>query len=67
MRSIYELQKLSEWWFDLSKIALGSMAIKFFEPGTLDYSVKSFGALLAGLFLGLLFARVGQEFARMVR
>lgn len=54
MRSDFELQKLSEWWFDLSKIALGSMAI------------KSFGSLAAGLFLGLLFARVGQKFARMV-
>lgn len=66
MRSNFELQKLAEWWFDLSKITLGSMAIKFFEPGVWDYSVKSFSSLTAGLFLGLLFARLGTRFARMV-
>ncbi|TSC86077.1 MAG: hypothetical protein G01um101416_727 [Microgenomates group bacterium Gr01-1014_16] len=66
MRTSFELQKLAEWWFDLSKIVLGSMAIKFFEAGTSDYSFKSFGSLAAGLLLGLLFARIGQRFARMV-
>lgn len=67
MRSVFELQKLSEWWFDLSKMAIGSMVLKLFEPGGSKFTGWSAASLVAGLTMTVLCARIGVEFARKVR
>lgn len=65
-RSVYELKKLSEFWFDLAKIALASLVIKLFEPEitiTLGSLIFAFG----GLITFLICVRIGLDFARRVR
>ncbi len=66
MRTSFELQKLSEWWFDISKIALGSIVVKLFEPG-IKFESGSIVVLLAGLIAVVSCANIGLKFARMVR
>ena len=65
MRTNFELQKLSEWWFDVSKITLGSMVIKLFEPG-IRLENGSVIVLLAGLTVSVFCANIGMQFARKV-
>ena len=67
MRTDFELKKLSEWWFDIAKIALASMVIKLFEPGESKFTNWSVVSLVAGLTMTVLCARIGIEFARKVR
>lgn len=65
MRTSFESQKLSEWWFDVSKIVLGSMVIKLFEPGV-KLENGSVIVLLAGLTVSVFCANIGVQFARKV-
>lgn len=64
--SVYELKKLSEFWFDLAKIALASLVIKLFEP-EITITLGSLIFALAGLITFLVCARIGLDFARKVR
>lgn len=66
MRTEFELKQLSGWWFDLSKIILGSFAIKLFEPVQV-LSVNSLFVLLAILITSLSCVRVGVRFAKKVK
>lgn len=64
-RSTYELKKLADWWFDLSKLSLGSIAIPILsgELAGLSRFVFGTGGLIG--FIGC--ANIGLSFARLVR
>ena len=64
-RSEYEVKQLVDWWLSLSKIILGSMVVKLFEPGEL-VTIRSVLVAVAGLTLGMIFAKVGLQLARGV-
>lgn len=65
-RSQYELRQLSNYWFDLSKLSLGSLVLKLFEP---EVSVSGGSLMFAtgGLITALVCAKTGIKFARKVK
>ncbi|MBI3385012.1 hypothetical protein HY030_02350 [Candidatus Gottesmanbacteria bacterium] len=64
-RSLYELKKLSDFWFDLAKIALASLIIKQFDP-QITITIGSLVFALSGLIAFLICVRIGIDFARKV-
>ena len=65
-RSVYELKKLSDLWFDLAKIALASLVVKLFEP-EIKVTLGSLIFALGGLITFLICAKIGLDFAREVK
>ena len=66
VRSTYELKKLSEWWFDLSKLSIGSLVLKLFEPTDQAFGVISIFTVLLGLTFFIVCANFGRKLARRV-
>ena len=66
-RSVYELKKLSGWWFDLSKLSIGSLVLKLFEPGDGELGAASVFTVLLGLTFFLVCANFGRKLAREVQ
>lgn len=66
-QSNYELKKLSEWWFDLSKIAIGSLVLKLFETEGVVFGVRALFSILLGLTFFIVFATFGRNLARRVK
>ena len=65
-RSQYEIKKLSQFWLDLAKIALGSLVIKLFDPQQ-TITLGSLFFALGGLIVFLICAKIGLKFAREVK
>lgn len=65
-RSQYELQKLADFWLDLSKLILLSFVIKLIEPGKVTVSWTSMITILVGLTVSVSCARIGLRFAKKV-
>ncbi len=65
-RSTYELKKLSEWWFDLSKLSIGSLVLKLFEPSDRAFGATSAFTVLLGLTFFIVCANFGRNLARRV-
>lgn len=55
----FQIQEFSKYWFDLSKIVVASLVIKFFEPQAPTVSANS----LFTIFVGLTFAMACVIFA----
>lgn len=66
-RSEYELKKLTDFWFDLSKITLVSLVLKLFEPGKVAFTVGSLLTVAIGLTFSSWCAKVGLAFAKRVK
>lgn len=66
LRSTYELQQLSGWWLDLSKIFAGSFVVKFFETSRPPVSPVTTFLFLAALLFSAFCAKVGLQVARKV-
>ncbi len=66
-RSTYELKKLSEWWFDLSKLSIGSLVLKLFEPNDQKFDVTSAFTVLLGLTFFIVCANFGRKLAQKVQ
>jgi len=63
----FQLKEFSKYWFDLSKVTFASLILKLFEPGAPKFVFGSFGVLLLGLTLTLIFVILGLRFARGVK
>lgn len=64
-RGEFESRQLSNWWFDLSKLAIGSVAIPVFFLQMSLLLKTAVGVLGFGVFC--LCAYYGLEFARLVK
>lgn len=66
-RSEYELKKLADFWFDLSKITLVSLVLKLFEPGKVAFTIGSLLTVAIGLTFSSWSAKIALEFAKRVK
>lgn len=57
--SKFQVQELTKHAFDLSKLVVGSMILKFFEAGGPKFQLESILTLLAGLTISLFMVIIG--------
>lgn len=60
-------KELASYFFDISKLTVGSLILKFFEPQSARLTFGSFVTMLAGLILAGFFATLGLWFAKEVK
>jgi hypothetical protein len=65
--SSYQLKKLSDYWLDISKLAIASLIIKFFEPDAPRFTISSALTMIGGLLIAIIFAILGLKFSRKVK
>lgn len=63
----FQLQEISKYWFDLSKLTFASLILKFFEPNLSGPFQGSTGTIAIGLTATLAFAILGLIFSKGVR
>jgi hypothetical protein len=66
-QSNFELKKQSEWFLTSSHLLFGATAIKLFELKVSEFSIDRGISSLFGLFLALIFVRLGLSAARKVK
>ena len=64
-RSLYELKKLSDFWFDLAKMALASLVLRLFDPQA-AITIGSIIFAFSGLIAFMVCVRIGLDFAKEV-
>ena len=64
--SRFQLREFSKYWFDLSKLAVASLILKFFEPEALWLGSFSVLTICLGLAFSALLAILGLRFAKEV-
>ena len=63
----FQLKEFSKYWFDLSKLTIASLILKFFEPGSPKISIGSVLILFVGLTCALFFVIVGLKVGKGVK
>lgn len=63
----FQLKEFSKYWFDLSKLALVSFILKFFEPGAPKFDINFAVTVTIGLTLAIGFAILGLKLAKEIK
>lgn len=63
----FQLQELAKYWFDISKILVGSLVVKFFEPKAPEFTGGSLAAIFASLTLAFLCVILGMNLLGRVK
>lgn len=66
LESRFETKKLAEWWFDLSKIVVASLVLKFFEPGDISLDKAAVVTVFTGVVIFVGCVNMGRMTARRV-
>ena len=57
--STFQKQELAKYFLDLSKLVIGSMVVKFFEPSGAQITSQTILTIVVGLTIALLIVIIG--------
>lgn len=65
--SSFQYKEFSKYWFDISKIIVASLVVKFFEPEAKQITFSSLATIFVGLTLAFIFVILGLKLSKEVK